>query len=346
MIQLARIAAMERRLGDLGAIANRALAQSSGSDQAMGLRALRAFANHDRAGENESIRELAAARGLVIARAFSDVALYAGNPDGADRLGRALVAAARSEEFRAFGLITLAHLDLARGRIIEAFDRLGEAGRLDPAWGLVTRGFFATLSFLAIDDERRAALREELAAWDPTTARPAVAVPLAFHNELHSHLRAFLSGVLAIRLRLPEQAALDAEALAELPVPEGATALLQHLGRTLDAEILRARGDGAAALAVLEQGRLDVWFQYAVASPFYAGTFERFLRAELLAAAGRLPEALRWWGAIAERSPFELPFLAPAFRCEADAWRRLGDPARAADAEQRARVLWGRVPSW
>ena len=138
----------------------------------------------------------------------------------------------------------------------------------------------------------------------------------------------------------------DAEALAELPVPEGATALLQHLGRTLDAEILRARGDSTAALAVLEQGRLDVWFQYAVASPFYAGTFERFLRADLLATAGRVPEALRWWGAIAERSPFELPFLAPALRRVADAWRSLGDPARAGEAESRARVLWGSVPSW
>jgi hypothetical protein len=152
--------------------------------------------------------------------------------------------------------------------------------------------------------------------------------------------------LLAVRLRLPDQAALDAEALAELPVPEGATALLQHLGRTLDAEILRARGDTAAALAVLEQGRLDIWFQYAVASPFYAGTFERFLRADLLAAAGRVPEALRWWGAIAERSPFELPFLAPALRRQADTWKSLGDPARAGDAEVRARVLWGSVPSW
>jgi hypothetical protein len=97
---------------------------------------------------------------------------------------------------------------------------------------------------------------------------------------------------------------------------------------------------------MLEQGRLDVWFQYAVASPFYAGTFERFLRAELLAEIGRLPEALRWWGAIAERSPFELPFLAPALRRQGDVWHSLGDPARAESAKQRAQVLWENVPSW
>ena len=173
-----------------------------------------------------------------------------------------------------------------------------------------------------------------------------MAVPLVFHNPILCHLRVFLTGILAVRLGELDQAALDAEALAEEAVPSGASALLQHLSRTLDAEILNARGDPAAALAVLEQGRLDVWFQYAVASPFYAGTFERFLRAELLFAAGRVPEALRWWSAIAQRSPFELPFLAPALRRQAEAWRTLGDPERAGAAEAAAQVLWDNLPSW
>jgi tetratricopeptide (TPR) repeat protein len=346
VIQLARIAALEGRRAELDALVERALSQSVASDQAPGLRALRAFASRDQPAELEAVRELVSARGLVIARAFSDVALYAGNPDGAERLGRALFAAARSEEFRAFGLGTLAHLDLARGRTIEAFDRLREAERLDPAWGITTRGLFATLPFLPLSSGERTAMREELRAWDPARARPAVAVPLVFHNPILCHHRLLLTGILAVRLGELDQAALDAEALAEEAVPSGASALLQHLSRTLDAEILNARGDPAAALAVLEQGRLDVWFQYAVASPFYAGTFERFLRAELLFAAGRVPEALRWWSSIAQRSPFELPFLAPSLRRQADAWRTLGDPERAGRAEAAARVLWENLPSW
>lgn len=346
VIQLARIAALDGRSDELDALVERALSQSGASDQAPGLRALRAFASHDQPAQVAAIGELVSARGLVIARAFSDVALYAGNPDGAERLGQALFAAARSEEFRAFGLGTLAHLDLARGRTIEAFDRVREAERLDPPWGITTRGLFATLPFLPLSSGERAAMREELRAWDPARARPAVAVPLVFHNPILCHLRHFLTGILAVRLGELDQAALDAEALAEEPVPTGASALLQHLSRTLDAEILNARGDPAAALARLEQGRLDVWFQYAVASPFYAGTFERFLRAELLFAAGRVPEALRWWSTIAQRSPFELPFLAPSLRRQADAWRSLGDPERAATAEAAARVLWENLSSW
>jgi hypothetical protein len=59
-----------------------------------------------------------------------------------------------------------------------------------------------------------------------------------------------------------------------------------------------------------------------------------------------VPEALRWWGAIAQRSPFELPFLAPSLSRQADAWRALGDPERAGAADTAARVLWDNLPSW
>jgi tetratricopeptide (TPR) repeat protein len=344
LTQLARIAAHERRAEDLSGLVQRALAVSPGGDQALGLRALEAFTTGTEAARASIAKELAGARGLAIARTFADVALYSGQPDHAERLGRALIAAARSEEFRAFGTITLAHLDLARGRPVEGFDRLREAAALEPAWSLEVRGLFASLPFHPSLSEERARVRQELSAWDPSAVRPAVAVPLAFHNELHHHLRRFLLGLLAVREGELAAASLEIEALAELPVPEGAGALLEHLGRTLHAELLLARGLEAEALAVLEQGRLDVWFQYAVASPFYAGTFERFLRADLLTRAGRVPEAIRWWESIAERTPFELPFLAPALVRVAMAWDELGDADRAAEARRRARVLWGDGP--
>jgi DNA-binding SARP family transcriptional activator len=344
LTQLARIAALERRSGDLATLVERAVALSPSGDQALGMRALAAFSVSNAPEQAAITAELAQARGLTIARAFSDVALYSGNPAHAERLGRDLFAAARSEEFRAFGHITLAHLDLARGRVVEAFDRLREAEPLERAWSLEVRGLFASLPFVPLPDAERARVRSELEAWDPGTARPAVAIPLAFHNELHPHFRQFLLGLLAVRGGDLAGAALAGEELAELPVPSEAGALLQHLGRTLYAELLLARGLPQDALAVLEQSRLDVWFQYAVSSPFFAGTFERFLRADLLARAGRIPEAIRWWESIAERTPFELPFQAPALLRIGEAWRALGDPERGAAAEQRASLLWGSGP--
>ena len=46
----------------------------------------------------------------------------------------------------------------------------------------------------------------------------------------------------------------------------------------------------------------DVWFQLAVASPFYAGAHERFLRAELLCEVGRQRDAIGWYRGIGEFS--------------------------------------------
>lgn len=344
--QLARIAALEQRSGDLSALVERALDLSPTGDQALELRALAAFSLSSEPERAAITRELTQARGLTIARTFSDLALYSGNLGHAERLGRELFAAARSEEFRAFGHLILAHLDLARGRVVEAFDRIREAEVLEPAWSIEVRGLFASLPFVPLPDLERARVRSELEAWHPDSARAAIAVPLAFHNELHPHFRRFLLGLLAVREGDLAGAALAAEDLAELPVPAEAAALLEHLGRTLHAELLLARGLPDEALAVLEQGRLDVWFQYAVSSPFYAGTFERFLRADLLARAGRVPEAIRWWESIAERTPFELPFQAPALLRIGAAWRGLGDAERGAAAERRASLLWGSGPKW
>ena len=73
---------------------------------------------------------------------------------------------------------------------------------------------------------------------------------------------------------------------ADLPPLNRTAHYLQLVGRVkagVSAEQANAEIKAiAGALAVLEQGQHDVWFQYAVASPFYAGTFERFLRAEAL----------------------------------------------------------------
>jgi hypothetical protein len=98
------------------------------------------------------------------------------------------------------------------------------------------------------------------------------------------------------------------ESLAELSVPEEAKVLVQRLQRSLLAELLVLRNEPARALVELAAAPTDVWFQYAVASPFYGGAFERWRRGTLLATLGKTEESRGWLGAIAERSPWELPF--------------------------------------
>ena len=89
----------------------------------------------------------------------------------------------------------------------------------------------------------------------------------------------------------------------------------------LDAAILKAEDRWAEALAVLERLKHDVWFQFAVGSPFFAGGLTRFLRADLLETAGRTPEAIEWWETMAQRSPYELVFV-PEARARATAARQ------------------------
>jgi tetratricopeptide (TPR) repeat protein len=345
LVQLARLAALEERLDELAALADRALTLSPSADQALGIRALRAFALGYTAEQQDLVTELHRAPGLTIARAFADVAVYTRNWDGAESLGRSLLPAARSEEFQAVGHIILAHLALARGRRAEAFDLLRHAGRHQPAWSLEIRGLFATLPFGPADAGEWAALERELREWDPSTAPPSASAPLAFHDGLHAHFRGYLLGLLRARQGDPNGVALEAEALAELPLPPGNEVLTEHLIRTLDAEALRLQGRPADALAALERLRTDVWFQLAVGSPFFAGTYQRFLRAELLAEAGRADEALGWWQTIAQRSPYELIFLAAAEQRMAKLLAGRGRTEQARRHEAAARSLLHSVPS-
>jgi DNA-binding SARP family transcriptional activator/TolB-like protein len=344
ILQLVRLAAHEARHQDLERLIQSALALEPGRDISAGLRAVWAHAagtDREQAAASDGLVE---ASGIAIGRSFSDVALYTPDLRKAERFGTRLFAAARSEEFRAFGHLVLAHVALARGGVIEAFDRIREADRLDPSWALEVRGLFASLPFLPLEPALRHEVRDALRAWNPSDARPSFAAPLALHNNLHPHLHQYLMGLLSLRLGDADGAREASEALEELPIPAAGAPLVAHLVRTLQADRLRSAGAIPEALAVLEMPAPDVWFQLVVASPFFAGAYERLLRGDLLAAAGRPVEALAWWDAIAERSPFELPFRAPALERQAAVWRDLGDSARAGRCADRARVLWGAGP--
>ncbi len=222
----------------------------------------------------------------------------------------------------------LAHLELALGKKTAAFERLDQAAHHEPAWALEVRALLAALPFTDLPEAERMAIERELDAWNPLETRASVAIPLAFHDGLHPHLRLFLLGALAGRRGDRAAVRLAADAFSELPVPSGAEALAEQLARTLDALGLRLDGRPDNALAALEGCRTDVWFQYAVGSPFFAGPYQRFLRAELLEAVGRTDEAIRWWRTVAQRSPYELVFAGAAAERITRAGRRADHPRR------------------
>ncbi|MFI5210062.1 MAG: hypothetical protein ACHQ2E_06440, partial [Gemmatimonadales bacterium] len=268
------------------------------------------------------------------------VALYSGDLPAATRFGRELTRQTRSDGLRGLAHLTLAHLELAQGRLSAALAELDRSAVLVPAWALEVRGLFAALPFLPAGAVDVSAIRAQLEASDPAGTPPDPTFPLMLHDPIHLHVRAYLLGQIDARLGNVPAVHAASEALAELPVPEGAEALVERLARSVEAAGRVLQGRAEEALRTVEGARSDVWYQWALASPFYAGGLDRFLRATWLEQVGHDDEALGWFGSIAERSAWELPFAAPAAFRMGEICERRGDAAGAARHFGKVVELW------
>ena len=340
LVKLARVAALEDDRGAVEEFAQRALARSPDGDQSLAMRALRSFISGDAAGQQAVMAELRTAKALPAVIAFGDVALYTGDLPGAERVGRAFLAVARADELKAVCHLMLAHLALAGGRREAAWRELEHAEPLAPSWTREVRGLFAAMPFVPLDGDELARIEQHLDAWDTASARPKFAIPLNLHNEIHAHLRAWLLGQLAARRGDAARCLSLADQLAELPVPPAFAMVIQQLTRSLDAQARRLQGRTADALQALEGASTDVWYQHTIASPLFAGTFDRYLRALLLEETGRGDEAADWLQSLTERSAWELPFAAPAALRAATLHEKAGRSEPAKKAWARAARLW------
>ncbi len=90
MVHLVRASAIEGRRREMLDLIERMLRVSPDGDQALAMRALRAFATRERPAIVQVTLELQQARAITVAIAFSDVALYSGDLDGAEHLASKL----------------------------------------------------------------------------------------------------------------------------------------------------------------------------------------------------------------------------------------------------------------
>jgi DNA-binding SARP family transcriptional activator len=306
MVHLVRISAIEGRTAEMLDLIERILRVSPAGDQALAMRALRAYTQKNPAEMSRVAEELQHARAITVAIAFSDVALYSRNLEGAEQLARGFIQAARSPELRALCHILVACLALARGHETDAKAELAIAATLDSTWGLEMQALFATLPFLSPPESEIRAIRDRLARWDPSSVTPSSFMIFAMHNDLHPGIRAWLTGLLELRLGDTAAAMKWAEELAGLEKAGGG--LTRNMLAEVQAAIARAEGRPGEGLALLESTRPELWFQLTVASPFFSLASSRFLRAGLLRELGRDREAEGWYRAMAERSPYELMY--------------------------------------
>jgi DNA-binding SARP family transcriptional activator/tetratricopeptide (TPR) repeat protein len=305
--------------------------------------ALRAFTLGDPDGEARVMAALRRLDDLSLLIAARKVMLFSQNLTGAIRAARLLTDPGRPAEWRALGHVMLAHLELSRGRWQAARAELNAVGAVNPGTALELQALFGALRFVPASREELEETRAALIAWDTSMPRPSQTPGIFFHvhDEVRAQLRAYLLGLLSARLSDQNGLRRYSSELARLPGSDRATALGKSLEGALRVQLLDQAGETEAALRVLESARLEVPFELATNSPFFAQGYERYLRAELLYQLGRDDDALRWYAALAENYPlYDIAYLAPAHLRRGQIYQRLGELNEAARHYARFVELW------
>lgn len=253
----------------------------------------------------------------------------------AEGIARRMVAPTRPAALQGQGYLALAHLALAQGRWRDAMTALDSAKVRNAVAAAWARAYFATLPFVQLADEERVAIARQLdAVPEVGTAAPlylqvGVALPAA------AAIQPYLVELLRQSATDPAAGATSASAgvtMSCTPDPADASilALCTDLRLALSAEPAWRAGRAGEALQLLERMEMRVPYQYAARSQFYARSRERFLRASLLAQAGRGEEAEAWYAASVHGAWADYVFLAPSHLGLARARERRGDRAGAA----------------
>jgi hypothetical protein len=108
------------------------------------------------------------------------------------------------------------------------------------------------------------------------------------------------------------------------------------LAQSIRARVSAEQGHLTEALTALDAADWE-----GAATLFAAEAADRFFRASLLQSLGRAAEAAKWYSSIAERSAYELPYLAPAQLRLAGIAQAAGDAGAARAHTDRVEQLWG-----
>lgn len=270
------------------------------------------------------------------------VAVFGRDPARGEAIARIMTGRDRPVDIRGAGHVQLAHLALAQGRWADARSQLDTAAALGDPDAMETRAWIAALPFSGTGDAELDSMRGALRA----RAAGPVAVseqPSSFfsaQNGVHPQVNLYLRGVLAARSGDLAEAQRLADSLDVSAGTEGARELARQLATGVRAQRALAEHDTAAALTLLSDLRIEGWYELTFVSPWYAGALERYTLAELLLAAGRPEEALRWYQGLRENTVAELAFAGPSLLREAAIDRQAGRTREAAPLESQFERLW------
>ena len=272
------------------------------------------------------------------------VALFLEDFAAAESLARLDLAERRRAPIRVGAQLTLAWLEVARGRWSAAETAFAQAERMEEAPSvLVQRAIAATLPFLSVPRASLESIRAEVAGWriesDGSEPNDGLAA------QLRPHLRLYLLGLLSSRLGDRDSALRYAEEVERADGPAEAQAVVRALAQTVRADVALEQGRVDEAARVLEGITGEVPLEL-VSVPLFAPVREfsqehaRHLRVIVLTAQQKHGEALRWIDASFQRAPSEIAYAAPMHLKRAEIYERLGDREKAAEHYRRFAALW------
>jgi tetratricopeptide (TPR) repeat protein len=229
----------------------------------------------------------------------------------------------------------LAQAALARGQWRKARQEVELAARFDSTPALELWSLFAALPFVPLPRSEIVSAREWVQQWDTAAKPPPQFEHTTAHSGLHQYLRLQRLGLLHVRLGDTVAALREARALTLASDSSTVGRLAHTLAQSIRAHVTATGNRDAEALALLERAGWE-----AASSVFASEAYDRYFRAELLERLGRQDEALGWYGSIAERAAYELVYLAPAHRRQAEIYERRGQRELAAPHYRRFIELW------
>lgn|GEM_PF-358248 len=347
-VHLAGVAALERRPAEVDSLVSQIARLSPRHEPLTRLGLLRAVATGDARREAEVMAELR--RQAHAPRDARDdppwgaawrTADFLEDPAAGLRVVGMMTEPFRTERGRLVGYTTRAHLEMARGRWRAARAALDSAAALDAAYAARTRAFLFAFSPVPLPADEVARARGALLATAPPRSDGVGDVVDHEKGALPTIRHHYLLGALAVALRDSAEVRRQVSAL-DAPADTGAAAAVfaRHLQHQLRARQLQAEGRVPEALAEVERGWPEPVAAVFMKDDSYSTVAERYLRAGLLAQAGRDAEALRWYGSLAEDISRGLLFPTAAHLPRAEALERLGRPAEAAAEYRRFLALF------
>ncbi len=348
---LARIGVVENRLASVDSL----LAKFSPTDlrtdrRLIELALLRAVARNDRSTITALTTVTQTWEGLSAWRVAVFLTAFSPDPAAMRPIVHDLTGASPSPSLRADVLWFASLLNLASGNFGASWSALREARTAEGSASNANRrsGFDAVTEWHAVtlplpfSDSTLTRVRQAARSTQTTTSSSTMLHPdteLGRIIQLEP-LRLYTIGILSTRLRNTTEAVTASHQLSTIAKRVGATVLTRDLDRGLRAQLAWHRGNGNAALALLDSLECDDIQGDVAATPFVARSNERFLHGEILESLGRHDEALKWFASLGQGSVSEIPLRALSHYRQAEIFDRLRRPGSAAVHYEQFVKLW------